>query len=736
MDATGKGVVEAEKAGDTWDVLAGRVQAFLQCWDARSEPPKLAEFLPDGPAPLRRLVLLELIKVDLDYRWSSGQSVRVVDDYLAAFPELTADGPPCDLLYEEYHIRKRAGDSVQPSDYLQRYPSRAEELARLLGLEAPHVSTLMCPGLPPWMVEPGGTIDDFDLLALLGKGAFGRVFLARQRSMQRLVALKVSADSGDEPQTLAQLNHPYIVRVYDQHLIPDRGLRLLYMQYVAGGTLQAVLEIIRRTPEAERSGRTLLCAVDKAIEERGESPPAESSQRERLAGRTWPETVCWLGVCLAHALDYAHRRGVLHRDVKPANVLLTAEASPKLADFNVSFSSKIDGANAAAFFGGSLAYMSPEQLEAFNPACAREAADLDGRSDLYSLSIILWELLAGRRPFCDDSLGANWAHTLAGMTEQRRAGVDKAEIAALPANRPPGLDQVLLAGLEPDPARRPQSGAALARELELCLDPRAHNLLRPADGNWRSFVRRHGLMTVILAALAPNILAALCNLAYDRTEIIARVPGAEPVFQSVVTAINGVAFPIGIATIVFLAVPTTRAVRRADAGQTAKPRQRCLVLGDLAAIIIMILWLIAGAAYPITLCAFLGFQSLTFFLHFMISLALCGLIAAVYPFFAVTFFAVRVFLPTLIRRRPPDAAELAAMERLKRRTGLYLLMAALAPMLTVAAWAALGSESRTSLGVLSAVGLVGFGATFVLSREIVGDLEAIERTTPSLKSDG
>ena len=176
MDATG-GVVGAEKAGDTWDVLAKRVQEFLKSWDERSEPPKLAEFLPDGPPPLRRLVLLELIKVDLDYRWSSGKSVRVVDDYFAAFPELTADGPPCDLLYEEFHIRKRAGDSVQPSDYLERYPSRAEELARLLGLEAPHVSTLMCPGLPPWMVEPGNTIDDFDLLALLGKGAFGRVFL-------------------------------------------------------------------------------------------------------------------------------------------------------------------------------------------------------------------------------------------------------------------------------------------------------------------------------------------------------------------------------------------------------------------------------------------------------------------------------------------------------------------------------------------------------------------------------
>src|SRR5665213_14698 len=280
MDATGGAVVEAEKAGDTWDVLARRVQEFLQAWESRAEPPNLAAFLPEGPPALRRLVLLELIKVDLDYRWSRQQAVRIVDDYFAAFPELTADGPPCDLLYEEYHIRKRAGDSVQPSDYLQRYPGRADELARLLGLEAPHTSTLLCPGPPPWMVEAGGTIDDFDLLTLLGKGAFGRVFLARQRSMQRLVALKASADAGDEPQTLAQLNHPYIVRVYDQHLLPDRGLRLLYMQYVAGGTLQSVLETIRQTPEAERSGRTLLRAVDKAMEQGGESPPSGSAQRE------------------------------------------------------------------------------------------------------------------------------------------------------------------------------------------------------------------------------------------------------------------------------------------------------------------------------------------------------------------------------------------------------------------------------------------------------------------------
>ena len=129
-----------------------------------------------------------------------------------------------------------------------------------------------------------------------------------------------------------------------------------------------------------------------------------SALRERLAAWTWPETVCWLGARLAEALDHAHRQGVLHRDVKPANVLLTAEGSPKLADFNVSFSCKLDGANPAAFFGGSLAYMSPEQLEAFNPAHGRDPGDLDGRADLYSLCIVLWELLAGRRPFPDDAL--------------------------------------------------------------------------------------------------------------------------------------------------------------------------------------------------------------------------------------------------------------------------------------------------------------------------------------------
>ena len=90
----------------------------------------------------------------------------------------------------------------------------------------------------------------------LGRGAFARVFLARQRSMQRLIALKVSHNHGSEPQTLAQLTHDNIVRVFDERLIANRELKLMYMEYVPGGTLLGVLERAIATPPNERTRRT------------------------------------------------------------------------------------------------------------------------------------------------------------------------------------------------------------------------------------------------------------------------------------------------------------------------------------------------------------------------------------------------------------------------------------------------------------------------------------------------
>ena len=197
-----------------------------------------------------------------------------------------------------------------------------------------------------------------------------------------------------------------------------------------------------------------------------------------------------------------------------------------------------------------------------------------------------------------------------------------------------------------------------------------------------------------LALVLPNAAGAVFNIAYNRSEIITRIPGADPVFWNVQAVINGIAFPVGIALMCLLTWPAARAIRRADAGGLARPRRRCLVLGDAAAVISVVEWLLAGLAFPFALCAFLGPQPTWFFVRFVVSLALCGLIAAVYPFFGVTFLTVRALLPPLMRGRGLDADEREGLERLRRRTGWYLLVAAAAPMLTVAAWTATGSEDR------------------------------------------
>ncbi len=407
-----------------WDQLSAQVDALSAAWQGPDLPPDLGRFVPAEPKALRRMLLVELIKVDLEQRWLHFGLPKMVEEYVEEFPEIrdSAGFVPCDLIYEEFHIRSRSDEPATVEEYLDRFPQQADQLKRLFDIQTNRTSSTVISGRRCPEIEIGQQIDDFDLLVRLGKGAFASVYLARQRSMQRLVALKVSNDRGDEPQTLAQLDHPHIVRVYDQRVASGTGLRLLYMQVVSGGTLHPLPDMVRHTPAAERTGKLLLQSVDAALAERGESPPSESSLRRRLAATRWPEVVCWLGARMAAALDYAHGLGILHRDVKPANVLLTGEGSPKLADFNVSFSSKVEGATPAAYFGGSLAYMSPEQLEASNPNHERNAEELDGRSDLFSLAVMLWELLTGARPFGDEHIEGTWTETLERLTERAARG--------------------------------------------------------------------------------------------------------------------------------------------------------------------------------------------------------------------------------------------------------------------------------------------------------------------------
>lgn len=705
-------------------------EAFLQAWSI--EPPaELRRFVQPLTGTLRVAVLLELVALDLHERWPRKMGRRL-EDYIGDFPELSHHLTP-ELLKAEFHARQRAGDAVSPTEYLLRFPEQWSMLSSDLQndpLAQTTVPASTAVAAVTSMLQPGEIIDDFDLLLRVGRGAFATVFLARQRSLQRLVAVKISADEGTEPQTLAQLDHDNIIRVYDQRCLEDRGLRLLYMQYAAGGTLAGVIQALKGVPREEWSGRAYLRAIDRHLEEKGETPPAESALRRQLVSMHWPQLVCWIGVQIAGALDYAHRRDVLHRDLKPANILLTAEGLPKLADFNISFAAQLEGTSPEQQFGGSVAYMSPEQLEACNPRHKREAGSLDGRSDLYSLGIVLWELLIGERPFHDPEGDARWGTRLEQMTAERQGGPDFARLPPLVQDSAPGLDDVLRRCLASQPSERYATGRTLSFALESCLQPDLHRLLTGPNQGWKRLARRAPLWSVIIATIAPNAVAAVFNFLYNYGEIQRRIPDAEATFLNIKTVVNWVAFPVGALSAGWLAGSVAKAthVDRAQSftpGSMVAQRRRCLELGHLAAMVSITLWTMAGPAYPISLRILYGSIPLAVYVHFIVSLALCGLIAAAYPFFGVSLIAVRSFFPTLLEWDSVTHSDVAALERLGRQTWLYLVLAASVPMLAVVCLVLSGQDQRFELVVLAVTGILGFGLAVSAFRWLQRDIAVL-----------
>ena len=678
--------LDSDRHVESFSLLADVVGQFIAAWDADEGPPNLKEFLPEGD--LRRMLLVELIKVDLEYRWGQGLEKRIAE-YLAEHPELAAAGVPVELLYEEFHARQQSGDDVDPAEYARDYPDHEETLRQWLGAGDYESTVIVKPSEQNVLqsIEAGEKVDDFDLILRLGKGAFAHVYLARQRSMQRLVALKVSADSGAEPQTLAQLDHDAIVRVFDQHVLEDRKLRLLYMQYLPGGTLQTLVKRVQRSNRSLLTGQLLLDVVDETIEAKGEVKPAESDQRKMLATLSWSETVAWIGARLAEGLDYAHGRGVLHRDIKPANVLLSGEGAPKLADFNISFAGGVSGQSAAAYFGGSLAYMSTEQLEACHHGMPRQARELDGRSDVYSLGVMLWELLTGEKPFRDGKLDGGWNEVVEKMLHRR--------IRNTPENAdqiPPSLRRVLLKCLTRHRDERWQSGKELAWQFELCLDEDARQLLDPPATSWPVRCRRCAVPIVLLAILIPNALAGWFNVAYNVDRHVENLPeAARAVFWKMVWIVNGILYPLGSALVIWLTARVVGGLKRMNSSQIPSVdeafayRRECLRLGERCSMMCLSLWTVAGIAHPLAIRYAHQALGMADMIHWFGSLVICGLISVAYPFFGVTYFAVRSLYPALLHYEPLGENDQREVLRLDRRLGPYLVAAGAVPLISIGA---------------------------------------------------
>ncbi|WP_062981886.1 serine/threonine-protein kinase [Nocardia anaemiae] len=724
--------------------VAEVVERFAEAWRAADTPPDLPAFLPDSPA-IRRVSLIELIKVDLANRWMRGTEPKRLAEYVDELPELRTWPLPPDLIYEEFHVLRRAGASVDVEEYTAAYPEQAEQLSQMLATDD-YRSTLLAVYADPANldeIDVGQKIDDFDLMTGLGRGAFARVFLARQRSMQRLVAVKISQDKGAEPQTLAQLDHDYIVRVFDQRVLASRRLRLLYMQYVPGGTLFTVLERVRRTPAAERCGALLLDVIDSVLADKGEIRPSESPVRAELAELSWPETIAWLGRRLAQALDYAGRCGVLHRDIKPANVLLTAEGIPKLADFNISFSGNVSGDSPVAYFGGSLAYMSPEQLAAVHPDMSTTAADLDTRSDLYALAVMLWELLTGRKPFDDDAVTGGDRTALDGMLNRRCGSPQSLPYQDLPADCPAALRRALVRALDPDPDKRWASGADMAQQFDVCLDARARDLVDPPPHSWR--LRARVLMHPIMALAigGPNALAILYSYNHNRTLIIAKLDEqAQHRFDQFAVTTYGICFLIGVIVTNVLVVDLwsiSRGLRKGksyDAPTLALARSDALQLGRRNVLTCFALWVLAGVVVPVSVQVSGNHLTAEAYVHFFITQIVCGAIAMAYPYFLVSFYAVRSIYPMFLPHGGLGAADGAQLRQLDRRSTYFLAIAAAVPLLGVAGATFIPAEDIPAvivpLRVLCVGSALAFIAIYWLFRMLEQDLAALERIASRL----
>lgn len=722
----------------TWDggcaaTLLGRLEAFLEAWRHEAEPPALARFLPPTSSVLHRETLVQLVLADLEFRYRRGRPKRI-EDYVREYPELAVEGGvPCELILEEHQARRAAGETIDPREYYQRFPDRLAELQGWFDLAAPSIMRTRLGAVQRLAeVQAGDVLDDFHLLAPLGEGAFGRVFLARQNTMHRLVALKISADRGAEPQTLAQLDHPNIVRVYDQRRLPERGLRLLYMQYVAGGTLQQVIQRVRTTPLAERRGALLLEAVDNAVEQGGQLASTGAGERRRLATATWPEAVCRIGAQLAQALAYAHRRGVLHRDVKPANVLLTADGSPKLADFNVSASRHLPDTPCEAYFGGSPAYMSPEQLEACWPAAEWSPADLDERSDVYSLAILMWELLYGERPFPDDVCAEGWESILDAMIAGRRDG---------PPRRAWDSSDSLLAVLEDvlrrclafDREQRYASAERLARDLRLCLDPLAREILQTAPQGCRRLAQQHPMTAGMAVGHGPHALAAAFVVLYMHHAIVAELtPFAQGIWYLQLAAASVIGFATGTFAIWLLGRPVTEVLnspweRIWDAGHLAQVRHRALNLAVKAAPIGICNWTASGLGHVVCLSLLTDELGPADCLHIVAAHVVCGCVAVVYPVLGGAWIVVRGYYPALIARTLGKVNDGPDLERLAQRTSLVLPFAGLIPLIALFLYAWFGESNRIGVGFVGVAGLIALPLAWRMSSRLHADLAALAR---------
>ncbi|OAI41667.1 hypothetical protein AYO40_02725 [Planctomycetaceae bacterium SCGC AG-212-D15] len=413
-----------------------RLETLLMEFEKNWDEQALGKHLKKVPAsdPLRRPAVLEMVKIDLERRWKAGRKVAI-DGYFKPLPELgTPETVPVDLILAEYQVRRQFGAPADLAQYAKRFPNQIEELRGRLA-ELAESAAAGGQALRPTVdlqhtTEPtprsGGApgadlprqFGRYQIRRKLGQGGMGAVYLAFDQSLDREVALKVPQfKPGDgaivlerfarEARAAATIQHPNICPVFDVGEVD--GTPFVTMAFIEGKPLS---DLIARNKELPQQGVASL--VRK----------------------------------LAIALHEAHKKGVIHRDLKPANIMVNERKEPVIMDFGLARRLNKDDVRltGAGAILGTPAYMSPEQVK---------SETLGPTTDVYSLGVILYELLTGRLPF----EGPVTAVLAAIMTE------DPPPPSSLRANIDPALEAICLKAMARDIKARYPSMASLAKDL-------------------------------------------------------------------------------------------------------------------------------------------------------------------------------------------------------------------------------------------------------------------------------
>jgi eukaryotic-like serine/threonine-protein kinase len=438
---------------------------------------------------------------------------------LARDPELAADKAiALDLAFAEFLIREHKGERLDLEEYCARFPAYHASLGRMLaqqsvgpnaggldavvpggqsrrGLDTPVVSVEGFLPRPPakspsrtptptgsgssptkrggqvaWP-EPGAKVGDFNLLRQLGKGAFGRVFLALEEPTTRHVVVKVSKQKCEEAKVLGRLGHRNVVSVLSAPHDLASGLYLVVMPYHGSATFEDLLELAyplsKSKADRPRGAEVILTAARRNLQPR-DPAPSDIRPDPFLLRAGFVDGVVWLGVRVAEALAAVHASGFVHHDLKPSNVLLGLDGQPRLLDFNLAS----DARNTKSRLGGTLPYMPPEHLQAVKDPQA--TGTMDVRGDVYSLGVILYELLTGTHPFGRFPKSRSVRTVAEEMLARQKLGVRP--VRERNPDVPHRLARLVEGCLTFDPADRPQTASAVAAELKQCYSARKRAL--------------------------------------------------------------------------------------------------------------------------------------------------------------------------------------------------------------------------------------------------------------------